>query len=286
MANTTLTVTSQGGTIIGGLTAKSTSGVGLAGSTSFLGSGKYYFECTWNVFGSTGIGVGIGDHNLLTTGAQNGAPDIALLFPNQLSSGVYCNATNASVNLGANSVVNDVCCVAVDLTAGLIWFRRNAGSWNGSGTANPASGVGGVNYLQYWPTGGIVSYGFAPYAFMYGTNDQMTLNFGDSAYAQAVPSGFGNWIVPTGMTNRVSNLNVTVASSGAPKNRASAFYNEVVAALQPGAVPSNRISALYDEAVTSGPPADNRVSNVYVELVAEINPNFGVPPQARAMVMA
>jgi hypothetical protein len=249
MANTTLTVTAQGGTIISGLTAKSTSGAGLAGSVAFRSAGKFYFECTWNVFGSTGIGVGIGDHNLLATGAQNGAPDIALLFPNQLNSGIYCNANNTSVNLGANCVVNDVVCTAVDLTAGLIWFRRNAGNWNGSGTANPATGVGGVNYAQYWSS--VISmYGFAPYAFMFGTNDQMTLNFGDTAFAQAVPSGFGNWTALT------------------PANRVSTAYREDVTS---GVNPPTRVSAIYREVVASG-AAITRLSTAYAEVIADPRP--------------
>jgi hypothetical protein len=42
---------------------------------------------------------------------------------------------------------------------------------------------------------------------------------------------------------------------------------------------------VYAEAVTSGPPADNRFSNLYVELVADVNPNLGAQ-QARAMVLA
>jgi hypothetical protein len=79
--------------------------------------------------------------------------------------------------------------MAVDFTAQLSWFRKNGGNWNGSGTANPATGVGGnsFSYLTGGPffIAANLNVGAASYA--------LTLNAGGTAYAFAAPAGFGNW---------------------------------------------------------------------------------------------
>jgi hypothetical protein len=73
--------------------------------------------------------------------------------------------------------------VAFDATAKLIWFRRNTGSWNGSGTADPATATGGVSFSALTgPFYAVVTSGKV------GTSN--TANFGASTFAQPVPSGF------------------------------------------------------------------------------------------------
>jgi hypothetical protein len=42
-------------------------------------------------------------------------------------------------------IVGSVVEICVDIDARLFWLRVSAGNWNGSGTANPATGVGGIN---------------------------------------------------------------------------------------------------------------------------------------------
>lgn len=86
-------------------------------------------------------------------------------------------------------------------------------------------------------------------------------------------------------TNRVSDLSVEVYSGGAAKNRVSALYTEVVAALVPGAPPDNRVSMVSAEVVTSGPPADNRATTLYLEVITPPTLYVPPPPTARAMVM-
>jgi hypothetical protein len=99
--------------------------------------------------------------------------------------GVFLN--NVNIATVAAYGVGDVLCDAVDLGALLIWFRTNGGLWNNSGTANPATGAGGISIASL--AGGP----YLPSASMDTTIDIMTANFGATAYAQSVPSGFGNW---------------------------------------------------------------------------------------------
>lgn len=79
----------------------------------------------------------------------------------------------------------DVIGIAVDIGAALVWFRKNGGNWNNSGTANPATGVGGIALSV---TGSIFPCSDVAFA-----GESCTANFGATAYANAAPSGFGNW---------------------------------------------------------------------------------------------
>jgi hypothetical protein len=78
---------------------------------------------------------------------------------------------------------------AVDLNAKLIWFRvAPSGLWNNSGTADPATGTGGLNIAT--TVGG---HGVAP-AFVSGNSaDTVTLNLGNAAFSGTAPSGFRCW---------------------------------------------------------------------------------------------
>lgn len=86
-------------------------------------------------------------------------------------------------------------------------------------------------------------------------------------------------------TNRVSNLYVEVYSPGTGTDRVSTLYTEVVAALFPIAPPDNRVSMVSAEVVTSGPPADNRATTLYLEVITPPTLYVPPPPTARAMVM-
>lgn len=85
----------------------------------------------------------------------------------------------------------DTACMAADLTNSKIWFRTNGGNWNNDviGNQNPATNTGGISLSgltagPYFPGVSILNL----------TGNSFTANFGNTAYAQAVPSGFGNWV--------------------------------------------------------------------------------------------
>ena len=162
-----------------GLTAThSSSGVGSVISTEFFSTGKFYFEVVLQTSTTNADSVGvIKSASAVTTANITGV---------SLGSGsalIYSNGVNTGISLGV-SAVGDRYDMAIDLTARQGWIRRNGGNWNGSGTANPATNVGGVTIAA--------TVTFAPYAaFNAGANSNaMTANFGASAFSGAVPSGF------------------------------------------------------------------------------------------------
>jgi hypothetical protein len=98
---------------------------------------------------------------------------------------ISINGSIASLpNLGASIVSGNVICFALDLTNSLVWIRLNAGNWNNTAGANPATRTGGLT-VPFGPA-------LAAYPAWYSQQSPhvVTANFGDSAFAQAVPSGF------------------------------------------------------------------------------------------------
>jgi hypothetical protein len=152
-----------------------------ARSATTMTTGKYYFELTLNQkTAATFAGV------LLSTGTYTDMNGGQNSFEVADSGDIYSQNNFQSKNIGA-VVTNDVVGFAIDLTARLCWVRRNNGTWNASGTADPATGVGGIT---------IDAGAFAPavcFAYGYVVGDAWTGNFGQAAFANAAPSGFGNW---------------------------------------------------------------------------------------------
>lgn len=146
-------------------------------------AGKKYWEMTLNVFGGTAAFVGL----------ANASAVLTTYVGNTGSYGHWNDGTNF-INNGsagpalATFVVGDTVCIAVDLTAAKIWSRVNGGGWNNDIIANqnPATNTGGTDIST------VAGPYFAAGTF-YNINDQWTGNFGATSYAQAVPSGFGNW---------------------------------------------------------------------------------------------
>lgn len=96
-----------------------------------------------------------------------------------------------NTNLGsvATWTSGDVLSVAVSLASGKIWFRKNNGDWNNDILANqnPATGAGGRSLSGL--SGGPYFPGYTPNS----NGSSITANFGASAFAQSVPSGFIGW---------------------------------------------------------------------------------------------
>jgi len=173
-------VTLTGGNLIS--TANSaTAGVrGIAARNS----GKYYWEATVTTANGSGTEIGISTASAALVG--DGAAGQAVMTRAKFTSGaIWINGSNSGSALGspAGATVG----IAVDLSAGLIWFRLTpSGNWNGSGTANPATGVGGVSL------GALTGSTFYPCFGGTFANDKMTANFGATAFNGSVPSGFAS----------------------------------------------------------------------------------------------
>lgn len=170
----------------GNLTATATAG----GFTSLRAiasdsSGKRYYEA--QLTGSINA-------NNTTIGAGNSSATLASFVGNDANAVGFAGSGTAFINSAGTGglqtfTYGDTVCVAFDIGAQKIWFRTNGGNWNNDVIANqnPATGAGGLS---------TATMAAGPYFPMAGTDsagDAWTANFGGSAYAQAVPSGFVNW---------------------------------------------------------------------------------------------
>lgn len=155
------------------VTFSSTGGVR---SVSTVGKDKWYWEVQFTSGSSPVIGV------------SNATAVLATVYATPTNAAVAYNGSTYVNNVsqagaGITIVVGATVCIALDVDAKLIWFRAGAaGNWNNSGTANPATGVGGLN---------ITVLGTPLYALV-ATNGAPTYNanFGNSAFIGAVPAGF------------------------------------------------------------------------------------------------
>ena len=167
----------------GNLTAEKANVAGTHAVRSITGvsSGKWYWEVTIDVdTGSeryNGIGIGTSD------AALN-------LDPGHDANGYgywgrdgkkYYNAVGTAFgSIYSTAVIG----IALDMDAGKIWWSLN-GVWQASG--NPGAGTNEAY-------SGIVGTFYAMYS-AYGRGNQATANFGASAFAYTVPSGFHSGII-------------------------------------------------------------------------------------------
>ncbi len=135
----------------------------------------------------------------------------------------YCGDTTHSIGLydgtiayngqwswfygGGAHVEGDVVDIAYDRDTGRFWVRRNGGSWNGSGTANPATGTGG----HYLPLSGA---GPTRAALHLDTGQTMSANFGAQDWAYAPPAGFEGIDTPGSSSGAVGSAAGTADVSG------------------------------------------------------------------------
>lgn len=155
------------------LTSTNTAGGGVRGAYG-ASTGKFTAEYTMTAWSGAAVGVG-------TAAASFTAGSTAMAFCTKVS-GIIINGSSPGT-LGVRST-GDIIGMAVDLGAQLIWFRvAPAGNWNGSGTANPATGAGGFSISALTPP-------LYPIISSGSTGDIVTANFGGSAFTGAVPAGF------------------------------------------------------------------------------------------------
>ncbi len=182
-------VTLSGGNLTATSAASSTRGVRCSDPQT---TGLFYFEARLAVqtAGDTGVGISDDRGNFPTLGSS--ALHGAIVYR---SGNIWYNGNNTTKTLGT-VLSTDVICVALDIPNAKIWFRKNAGNWNGSGTDNPATNTGGVALtIASTSTIGGTNIALPLYATcqMAASGDQVVANFGDTAFAQSVPSGFSAW---------------------------------------------------------------------------------------------
>lgn len=167
----------------GNLTATGSAAGGARASFALTTGGKYYWECTLGptyASANSVVGVAAGAASLASGGGSS--TNISWMYGNQ-SGTIWTNAVNSGFTLGARTAGN-VIGIAVDVSAQLIWYRVSpAGNWNGSGTANPATGVGGAPISA-------LSSPIYPACGFGAAGDGVTVNFGATGYSGTAPAGF------------------------------------------------------------------------------------------------
>jgi hypothetical protein len=164
------------------VTAPSAGTRSVRGTTSKT-AGKWYFEVkSTGSIGNCGIGIANAAADMTTT-ATTGASFVnvgnGLIFNNGSNLGSFFTAW----------VVNDVCCVALDLIHRSIWFRKNSGNWNGTAGNDPTTNVGGTD-LSWFALGTLI---FPVCAFNTVAAMSEVADFGASVNLYTIPTGFSFW---------------------------------------------------------------------------------------------
>lgn len=159
---------------------------GIVRSTKSLGSGRYYWEQ-----------LTLTDVSLISDYGYSGLCNKLLSLTTTLGTtvnglGIFTQTGAITLNgstlatIGASKLGGDVCQIAVDTGALRLWARINGtGNWNNDASANPATGVNGLD---------ISSIPGALYPCVWVASDtkyDYGLNLGALSFKYAVPNGFG-----------------------------------------------------------------------------------------------
>lgn len=169
-------------------------------STTSKSSGKWYFEITVNSIGNT-VSLGNG---AFTVGLAQGLPGAGGIPGQTLADTGWDNFNmpsfyynNVQHAVAGNAQLNNVIRVAVDFTNKNVWvWTPSTANWNSSGTDNPATNTGGLNGSGFYNGAMTTGNLFASPLFACLSafdSSKMTINFGDSAFAFAIPAGFQAW---------------------------------------------------------------------------------------------
>ena len=177
-ANITLTSAN-----LGAFASANVGGDNLVRATSFKTTGKFYFEDKTGASEEDGIGLANSSENLSNyIGQTNNSCGI------YQSGNFYLGGSHVQTG-PAITVVGQILGVAVDFGGALIWFRNQtlAGNWNGGGTVNPATGVGG------WSISALGSSLTICADVSQDNSHPNLLNVGASSFVGTIPAGFTAW---------------------------------------------------------------------------------------------
>lgn len=164
-------------------TYASSPGGGIVVSKGYT-SGKFYLENSASALlsGDNSPAVGLGDSTYISggqgyIGASDGGHSVGYYRGGHL----YINGS--IVVTGDTYTTSDILRLAFDIGGLLVWVAVNGGNWNGSGAANPATGVGGASIAAMSGT-------FYGAASSIGGTFTVTTSLGNSPFSYTVPSGF------------------------------------------------------------------------------------------------
>jgi hypothetical protein len=140
-----------------------------------LGAAKYYWECN-----ATGAAANLfmGICKSTATLAPGGSTDYVQVF----SDGNVWSNSSTMCNIGSWSTPVTIC-FAVDHVADQMWVRKNGGSWNGVGTADPATASGSFSITAFHASA-------VPVANVSGATTP-TITAVTSGFSFTAPAGFG-----------------------------------------------------------------------------------------------
>jgi hypothetical protein len=149
-------------------------------------TGKKVFEAKFDVVASSdgvmSIGVASASH-VLTSWIGREAQSCGTAVDGSTSRDFNTNGTNFGAVTGG---VGRTLMIAIDEPNRKYWVKSDGGAnWNGSGTANPATGVGGIDISSL--TGALYPAGATSGGVT--TGDQLTFNFA-GPFINSAPSGF------------------------------------------------------------------------------------------------
>jgi len=184
-------ITLSGGNLIATYTGSTDGAYVSVRSAASHSTGKFYWEINVTNNGGTGgnIAVGImnGSFNTSTDDYIGGTANAGGAFGN--ASTLFINGTGFGTT-PAYGV--EVVGIAIDAGAQLFWLREISAPtvWNAGGTANPATGVGGISFSTITGTGPY----YAAVSLSNGLdNISVTGNFGGSTFGASAPAGFVNY---------------------------------------------------------------------------------------------
>lgn len=158
---------------------------GIALSIAGHSSGKYYWEVTTGAVSNTGLGALSAIQSLASGQYISGSVNSLAVF----SSG--WNGAGGGITTSPANVAGHTYGLALDVNNRTIWiidWSLGSPTWNANGTANPATNTNGA-ILPAGMTSGVLYAGVT----CAGAGDNVTFNFGATAYVGTPPSGFGNW---------------------------------------------------------------------------------------------
>jgi len=138
-------------------------------------AGKWYWEAIFTSGAGAGVGFANASAVLGTVWSTNGVN--AVLYKN---GSTYVNGVSQGVSI---TFLFRTFGIAIDFAAQRVWLKNvtDGGNWNNNVSADPATNVGGVN---------IAAIGSPLFALLAGGSNNWTANFGATAFAGTVPSGF------------------------------------------------------------------------------------------------
>lgn len=175
------------------LVATATAGGGYARATSGQSNGKVYFEVTHTAIGSASLD----ESGLALPGATPLTNSIGQIY---LTTGglLKINSSSAVANLGASITAGTVVGWAIDFDNQRVWCRIGAaGNWNGNAGNTPATPSTGASFAAI----GAVGISLLPFMYSSANGTSVTANFGDTAFAGTVPTGYASGVSTTGVNN-------------------------------------------------------------------------------------